>query len=362
LEPPIKNKTFNEKYIMGMTLKFNKKNALEWSPPKDLTMYRLRYVGTEVLPRNTIDSNAEDQFRSNDRDPTQAGDLRSNYKKDGFDHTKPRQWIVDILDTNKLISGWQRDEAQESLDVLDAPYDKYEPIGELDDEFYDLLEQAKIVGNDTPDHYSAARKNTLSDMIKHILKALQNGRIENTKKGIVERLEKVYPRYPETHNTIYAHVRDSVPKHPTLVVYSNDRANRKAKELIIPHEGSAGLSGYLGWILKNKPSKDAIWEGLFSNDEHLLETRYFTFYIRRPSPSKAILKSQREKKYEEFKKLIDLLYKVIATYMNMTIIEVEEKFKHKMIFNHFLPNHDYEEKFNSLIDVNGNPIKSEHLK
>ena len=108
-----------------MKLNFTKEIAYEHCPPMDLTMFGLEFVETTMMPRHKINRNSTDQFRADDRDPKQVDNLVGEYKRHNFNHKKPRQWsLIQPQQNDLLLSGWQRDEAQDRCSINSAPYDR----------------------------------------------------------------------------------------------------------------------------------------------------------------------------------------------------------------------------------------------
>lgn len=344
-----------------MKLNFTKEIAYEHCPPMDLTMFGLEFVETTMMPRHKINRNSTDQFRADDRDPKQVDNLVGEYKRHNFNHKKPRQWsLIQPQQNDLLLSGWQRDEAQDRCSINSAPYDRYKPIENKIDYF--LLEQAKIEGNNTSDHEAVARANTANDALKYIIKCLGNGWLDNKPKEILTHLKSkdAFKHLDNKFKWICDTAQDSISPHPTLVHYAGTKANSKAEMLGIPHSGD-GLKLFLGWVLKNKPSKEFLYNTCFSYPKRMHESRYFTFYIRRPNPDPKKLREQRLLKIKEFNDAKELQAIYISVRFNVNISKVRDDLNYGCIFNHFLPSHDYEEEYNSLVDVNGKPIKSEHL-
>jgi len=330
--------------INAVSLHFDVPKSLEMCNPADYYNQKtpkgfplfpgVRFIKRLVLNRDRVTWDPNEQPRELDSGPARVHELKMSYKDRGILYNHAPQAIeVDPADPKRFKgrAGYGRDEAQEELGWQTAMFD----ILEFDSPIH--REAFKYASNDTSDHVPAFQ-NTEVSIQKAVVNAVDAGILLNTKKAIMEYLERIAPSKSSAYDKIYKRIRsEDISAFPTMKAMSTARAKKFAVEHNLPHSGDKNKDiEDKGYVRKFTSIKNVLYDGMELNNKYHGEQVYLSTWIDFPKPKE--LPEQRKEVLKTFKKMKETLNVWISNYLDMNITEVRARGKGRfpIVFNGFI--------------------------
>jgi hypothetical protein len=336
-----------------MSLQFDIEKSLELCPP-DKRMFpktlsqesidEMVFVERKIIPKDKVTFRMKDQIRSLGSVPENVYELKVSLETHGYIHSEYPPIVVE--DDDKVgyyngISGFNRDHASDVLGEKYFMYDVYSFKSPLA-KFY-----MKTISNHI---YNPKKGNTKEDLIHLVLKAIEDGIIENDDDalkrhiGIIAADKSVGER-----KNILKGVRSYKTKFSHLRTYHCGESGAKSTKTAAKKHGlgwggdkNLADTGKLGYIPPYGKPITALAQSENLLKKYSFTPIEFTFFIPEPSPEPKLTQDRLNKlrEFEEAKSKKMEFYQVLLAEFGVhkSIKEIEEKIPMHVLG--FLPQHE----------------------
>lgn len=276
-----------------MKLNFDVVKSLELSPPK--YPKGVNYKKRVILNRNKITYPKQNNPRLLNIVTERIPEIRDSFLVHGYIHSCPPPTIkVDPNNSDRFIglSGYHRNAAAEQADCDTMIYDVLEFDSPLDERKHRIISNHHIV---------PVTPNTLDDLVKQVLEAVNNKEIPNDEDEIREFIKIIAAdKTDENKNVIYKRFRKFKSSSSTLLCYHSGKGENStmefAKKHNLPYSGEKNFSksGKLGYITSQPRPRIALFDAkkLYRKKGSNKKIQFFAYI---PSPLEgAGLQKQRK--------------------------------------------------------------------
>jgi hypothetical protein len=348
-----------------MKLNFDVNKSLELSPPKYLK--GIKFKKRIVLNRNKVTYPKQNNPRLLNIVAERIPEIRDSFLVNGFIHSCPPPTIkVDPNNSDRFIglSGYHRNAAAEQADCDTMIYDVLEFDSPLDERKHRIISNHHIV---------PVIPNTLDDLVKQVLEAVNNNEIPNDENEIKDFIKIIAAdKTDENKNVIYKRFRKFKSSSSTLLCYHAGKGENSTKELAInldlPYSGDKNFtkSGKLGYITSQPTPRIALFDAktLFRKKGSKQKIQFYA-YISSPLEGAGLRKQRKifKSKFENF-----ILSDCQSTKNEIEKLGLKVSLddiikNHPIQFVGFLPQDISPDPFKNgrakeetIVDCNGNPV------
>lgn len=345
--------------------------SLKLSPPKYPKGVRLKK--RVVLNRDLVTKMKNMQIRELAVIAEKLGPLRDSFAVHGWLHEKKVPTVkVDPNNKDRFIalSAFHRDAAAELIGWDTMIYDVLE---------FDSPRDERVHRTNTNPDIPEGTPNTLDDIVKQVIEAIQNNEIKNDDDDVKKLIDDLAPgKTIENRKVIFNRLRRNYSTSSTLLTYHSGKGehstNIVAEKLNIPAGGDRRLieTGRLGYISSQETPKSSLFKSKTLANKHGKIVEFFAWISTPLSPDvsetgeKVGLPAQRKAYKAAFDEFIleDCKSTQFMFKLNGYDVELSEIVKNYPIkFVGFLPqditadpNKAGRPKEETIVDVNGNPI------
>jgi hypothetical protein len=301
-------------------IEFDLDKSLEMCPPKYLYAQGpngekwhgedgTRFKKRHMMRRDKVMFLKDDQTKVEVNTISNVRDITESFQSQGWDHSERPLVYWNSKDGEKGDEGYHRNAAAEELGWETLPFDQIEYFSPLDQQ----------VSKHNSNNGTPRKKNRLKDTVKAVKTCVDKGLVTADKikdpndlqlKALIVRLTP--GKVEKTRKTILRKYRSIDSGYATLVTWDAEKINKYCSELKLPFAGEKNFenTGKVGYAKPQGTMKSLMHDcmGLIVGDNVPRDEngKYIPIEIRAfiddPNPDPKVLKRQREKWLDSFKK------------------------------------------------------------